>query len=60
MTKSRAHYHQSQEKVGRSHRTLRNRINCDLEKQERKGANWVKNLSEYVICLNRDKREELG
>ena len=27
--------------------------------QQRKGVNWVKNLSEYVKCLNNEKRVEL-
>ena len=28
--------------------------------QTRSGTNWVKNLPNYVKCINNEKREELG
>ena len=54
---SRAYHPQSQGKVERSHRTIREKIRYDLLQQE---ANWVKFLPEYQSILNDDTKLELG
>ena len=41
-------------KLKLSHRTLRKKINYDLLKLQRKGVNWVDNLSEYAKCPSDD------
>ena len=53
---SRAYHPQSQGKVERSHRTLRDKIRYDLL---RAGTNWVKALPEYQSLLNDEVNEEL-
>ena len=59
-TCSRAYHPQSQGKVERSHRELRNKIHYDMVKLNSKGVNWVKNLPRYATILNEGAREELG
>ena len=60
MIRCRPYNPKAQGKVERSHRILRNKIYYDMVKQKKTGVNWVKNLPEYMKCLNNDKREELG
>ena len=59
-TCSCAYHPQSQGKIERSHRELRNKIHFDMVKMNSKGVNWVKNLPRYATILNEDAREELG
>ena len=59
-TCSRAYHPQSQGKVERSHRELRNKIHYDMVKLNSKGVNWVKSLPRYATILNEGAREELG
>ena len=54
---SRAYHPQSQGKVERSHRTLRDKIRYDMLKE---GTNWVKNLPKYQSIMNDDVKLELG
>ena len=54
---SRAYHPQSQGKVERSHRYLRDKIQVDLQKN---GENWVKNLPEYQSIINDDSKRELA
>ena len=54
---SPAYHPQSQGKVERSHRTLRDKIRFDMLKE---GANWVRNLPEYQSVMNDDVKQELG
>ena len=54
---SGAYHPQSQGKVGRSHRYLRDKIQVDLRKN---GENWVKNLPEYQSIINDDSKTELA
>ena len=54
---SRAYHPQSQGKVERSHRMLRDKIRYDIL---RRGSNWVENLSDYQGILNDEVKRELG
>ena len=54
---SRAYHPQSQDKVERSHRMLRDKIRYDIL---RRGSNWVENLSDYQGILNDEVKRELG
>ena len=54
---SRAYHPQSQGKVGRSYRTLRDKIRYDLPGE---GCNWVRELPKYQSVINDDVKRELG
>ena len=54
---SRAYHSQSQGKVERSHRALREKIHNDLLHSR---TNWVKDLPEYQFLLNDEVKQELG
>ena len=54
---NRAYHLQSQDKLERSHRYLRDKIQVDLR---RLGENWVKNLPEYQSIINDDAKRELS
>ena len=58
--RSRPYYPQSQGKVERSHRRLRDKMMFDLLAMKGKGINWAKNLPRYCRVLNEEKKEELG
>lgn len=60
MIRCRPYNPKAQGKVERSHRVLRQKIDYDLFTQKKNGVNWVKNLPEYMKCLNNEKREALG
>lgn len=60
MIKSRPYHPQSQGKVERSHRRLREKIKYDLIALGKKGVNWAKNLPDYNRVLNEESKEELG
>ena len=60
MVQSRPCNPRTQGKVEVSYRVLRNKISFDMVTQTRSGTNWVKNLSNYMKCLNNEKPEELG
>ena len=49
----------AQGKVKRSHRVLLSKIHYDMMNLER-GCNWVKNLPNYMLCLNNEKHKALG
>ena len=55
--RSRPYYPQSQGKVERSHRRLRDKMMFDLLAMKRKGINWAKNLPSYCRVLNEEKKE---
>ena len=50
----------AQGKVEWSLRVLRNKISFDMATQKRSRTNWVKNLPNYMKCLNNKKPEEIG
>ena len=50
----------ARKKMKRSRRVLRNKISFDIVAQTRSGTNCVKNLPNYMKCLNNEKRERLG
>ena len=60
MVQSRPYNPRAQGKVGRSHHVFRNKISFDMVTQTRPGTNWVKDLPNYMKCINNDKHEELG
>lgn len=60
MVRCRPYHPQSQGKVERSHRVLRQKLHYDMAKKKKHGVNWAKQLPEYAKCLNNEKREELG
>ena len=60
MIKSRPYHPQSQGKVERSHRRLREKIKYDLIALGKKGVNWAKHLPDYNRVLNEESKEELG
>ena len=60
MIRCRPYNPKAQGKVERSHRVLRNKIHYDMVQQRKTGVNWVKNLPNYMKCLNNEKREELS
>ena len=60
MIRCRPYNPKAQGKVERSHRVLRSKIYFDMIYQKRTGVNWAKNLSDYMICLNTEKSEELS
>ena len=54
-------YHpQSQEKVERSHRALRSKMEYDIIQMGSKGVNWVQRLPNYQRILNEDPKEVLA
>ena len=60
MVRCRPYHPQSQGKVERSHRVLRNKIHYDMSRNKKHGLNWAKELQDYAKCLNNEKREELA
>ena len=56
---SRPYHPQSQGKVERSHRFLREKMAYDLQRMAKKGVNWVKKLPVYQRILNKDPKEVL-
>ena len=52
--------YKAQGNVERSRRSLRQRYNMISYNRKKTGANWVKNLPNYMKCLNNEKKEELG
>ena len=60
MIRCRPYNPKAQGKVERSYRVLRTKIHYDMVQQKRNGVNWVKNLQDYMNCVNSEKREELG
>ena len=58
--RSRPYLPQSQGKVERSHRRLRDKMMFDLLAMKGKGINWAKTLPRYCRVLNEEKKEELG
>ena len=60
MVRCRPYNPKAQGKVERSHRVLRGKIYYDMMSQKKTGVNWVKNLPDYMKCVNNEKREELA
>ena len=60
MVQSRPYNSRDRGKVEWSHRVMRNKILFDMVAQIRSDTNWVKDLPNYMKCLNNEKREELG
>ena len=58
--KSRPFHPQSQGKIERLHRQLRQKIMFDLLSLRKNGVNWVKHLPRYATILNEEPREELN
>ena len=58
--RSRPYHPQSQGKVERSHRTLKQKMLFDLVRKQRRAANWVEALPLYTNIMNNAVREELG
>ena len=56
----RPYHPESQGKVERSHRVLRQKIHYDRMKKRKHGINWAKEMPNYMKALINDKREELG
>ena len=59
MVQFRPYNPRAQEKMKRSRRVLRNKISFDIVAQTQSGTNCVKNLPNYMKCLNNEKRERL-
>ena len=57
---SRPRHPQSQGKVERCHRSLRSKIEYDLNKMGKYGVNWVKQLPLYQNILNNDPKEVIA
>ena len=57
---SRPRHPQSQGKVERCHRSLRAKMEYDLNKMGRTGVNWVKQLPLYQQILNNDPKEVIA
>ena len=57
---SRPRHPQSQGKVERFHRSLRSKIEYDLNKMGKDGVNWVKQLPLYQNILNNDPKEVIA
>lgn len=55
--KSRPYHPQSQGKVERMHKTLKQKIAYDLTHANPCGINWAKQLPEYQRILNNDPKE---
>ena len=60
MVQSRPYNPKAQGKVVQPHRVLRNKISFDMVTQTRSGTKCVKDLPNYMKCLNNKKRKELG
>ena len=60
MMQSRPYNPRAQGKVERSLHILRKKIAFDMLSQKGTGTNWVKNLPNYMKCVNNEKREALG
>ena len=60
MVQSRPYNPRAQGKVEQSHRVLRSKMPFDMVTQTWSDTNWVKNLPNYMKCINNEKREELG
>ena len=58
--KSRPYHPQSQGKVERMHKTLKQKIAYDLTHANSFGINWAKQLPEYQRILNNDPKECLA
>ena len=57
---SRPRHPQSQGKVERCHRTLRSKMEYDLQKMGQDGVNWAKQLPLYQRILNDDPKEVIA
>ena len=57
---SRPRRPQSQGKVERYHRTLRSKMEYDLQKIGQDGVNWAKQLPLYQRILNNDPKEVMA
>ena len=57
---SRPRHPQSQGKVERCHRTLRSKMEYDLQKMGQDGVNWAKQLPLYQRILNNDPKEVIA
>ena len=57
---SRPRRPQSQGKVERYHRTLRSKMEYDLQKIGQDGVNWAKQLPLYQKILNNDPKEVMA
>ena len=57
---SRPYNPRAQGKVEQSDRVQRNKISFDMVTQIRSVTNWIKNLPNYMKCLNNKKREDVG
>ena len=60
MINSRPYNPKAQDKVERSHRSLRQKIYYDLIQQKKSRVNCFKSLPYYIKCLDNEKKEELG
>ena len=49
--------YETQGKIERSHRKLRNKVHYDMVKLKSKGINWVEDLPNYMRVLNELTRE---
>ena len=57
---SRPRHPQSQGKVERCHRTLRSKMEYDLQKMGQDGVNWAKQFPLYQRILNDDPKEVIA
>ena len=60
MVRFRPYHSQTQGKVERSHRVLRQKIHYDIARKRKHGINLAKQPHNYARCLNNEKHEELG
>ena len=54
MINCRLHNPKAQDKLERSHCSLRQKIYYDLIQQKKASVNWVKSLPDYIKCLNNE------